>query len=60
MRAFRQQSFGYVLTPKGATLWGGRFKGDNQLISPTIPPTDQQTSESLENRGYVWSLEIRK
>lgn len=60
MRAFKQQSFGYVLAPDGATLWGGRFKGDNQLISPTIPPTDQQTQESLENRGYVWSLEIRK
>lgn len=60
MSAFKQQSFGYVLTPKGATLWGGKFKGNNPLISPTIPPTDQQTQESLDNRGYVWSLEIRK
>lgn len=60
MSAFKQQSFGYVLTPKGATLWGGRFKGDNPLISPTIPQTDQQTQESLDNRSYVWSLEIRK
>jgi hypothetical protein len=57
MRAFKQQPFGYSLTPNGAVLWGGRFEGKSQQILSTIPLTDQQTSDSFENRRYVWNLE---
>lgn len=58
MRGFKQQPFGYSVTPKGATLWGGPFSGKSPMISSTIPPTDQQTSESVDNRGYVWNFEL--
>lgn len=58
VRAFRQQPFGYRLTPTGATLWGGKFDGDYKEIPLAIPSLAPQTSESLDNRNYVWNLEF--
>jgi hypothetical protein len=60
MRAFRQQPFGYRLTPNGATLWGGKFDHKYKEIPLAIPSLDAQTSESIDNLKYVWNLEIKK
>ena len=60
MRAFRQQPFGYRLTPSGATLWGGKFDDDYKEIPLAIPSLDTQTIDPLYDRNYVWNLELKE
>lgn len=57
MLAFGDSPFGYSRTDTGVVLWGTVVNMKNQLISSTLPVTDDGSEEADMNRPYVWFLE---
>ena len=57
MLAYGETPFGYGRTENGVVLWGALVDMRKQLISPTLPVTDDGSEEADGIRPYVWYLE---